>query len=71
MSVSRMVTTTLRHYGQGQPDRSRHWDSIRPVLMTAFAHEGARDFRDEAWLQKNFECSTMKRTEYCKDKDVV
>ena len=51
VSVSKMVTTTLRHFDQEerQPDGSRHWDSIRPVLMRAFAHEGAPDFSDKNW----------------------
>ena len=31
--------------------------------------DGARNFSDEAWLQKIFEGSTKKRIEYCKDKD--
>ena len=54
MSVSKMVTTLLRHYDQEerQPDGSRHWDSVRPVLMKAFAHERARDFDDGYWLRQ-------------------
>ena len=44
----------------------RDIDSITSVLMRKFAHEEARDFRDEEWLQKIFE-GTKKRTEYCKD----
>ena len=48
VSVSKMVTTMLRHYDQEerQPDGSRHWDSIKPLLMKACAHQGARDFDD-------------------------
>ena len=51
VSVSKMVRTMLRHYDQDerQRDGSRHWDSIKPVWMKAFAHEGARDF-DGYWL---------------------
>ena len=35
-----------RHFDQDerQTDGSRHWDSIKPVLLRAFAQEGARDF---------------------------
>ena len=51
VSVSKMVRTMLRHYDQDerQRDGSIHWDSIKPVWMKAFAHEGARDF-DGYWL---------------------
>ena len=46
VAVSKMVTRMLRHYDQDerQPDGSRHWDTIGPVLLRAFAQEGARDF---------------------------
>ena len=39
VSVSKLVTTMLRHYGQDerQRDASRHWDSIIPLLMKAYA----------------------------------
>ena len=49
MSVSKVVTTMLRHFDQEerQTDGSRHWDSIEPVSMRAFAHEGAQDFSDK------------------------
>ena len=47
-----MVTTMLRHFDQEerQPDGSRHRDSIKLVLMEAFAHEPARDF-DNVFLR--------------------
>ena len=63
----------LRHFDQEerQTDGSRHWDSIKSVLVRKFAYEGARDFSDEAWLQKIFEGSTKKTIEYCKDKDGI
>ena len=52
-SVSKMLTTMLRHFDQEerQIDGSRHWDSTDPVLMRAFAHEGARDFSDKNCLR--------------------
>ena len=55
-------TTVLRHFDQEerQPDGSRNWDLIKPVLMRKFVCEGARDFGDEAWLQKIFEGNTKK-----------
>ena len=48
VSVFGLATTMLRHYDQDerQRDGSRHWDSMKPVLMKAFAHKGARDFDD-------------------------
>ena len=43
------VTTMLRHFDQDErkSDGSRHWESIKSVLVRKFAYEGARDFSDE------------------------
>ena len=73
VSISKTVTTMLRHFDQDEreSDGSRHWESIKSVLVRKFAHEGARDFSDEAWLQKIFEGSTKKRIEYCRDTDGI
>ena len=64
MSISKTVTTMLRHFDQEerQTDGSRHWDSIKLVLERKFAREGARDSSDEAWLQKFF-CRAVQRRE--------
>ena len=58
----------LRHYDQDerQPQCSMHWDTFRPVLLKAFAQEGARDF-DKFWLCLVHESSKKKRLEYCLD----
>ena len=42
----------LRHYDQDerQTDGSRLWDTIRPILMKAFAQEEALDLDDGYWL---------------------
>ena len=73
VSISKKVTTMLRHFDQDerQTDGSGHWDSVKSALVRKFACEGARDFSDEAWLQKIFEGSTKKSIEYCKDKDGI
>ena len=57
----------LRHYDQeeGQTDGSRHWDTMSPTLVRAFAREEARDFDDEYWLMLIHEGSNKMRTEYC------
>ena len=70
VSFSKTVTTMLRHYDQDEreSDESRHWESIQSVFVRKVAHEGARDFSDEAWLQKTFEASTKKIIEYCTNK---
>ena len=48
VSVSKMVTTMFRHFAkERQTDGSR--PSIKPVLMRAFAREGAEDFSDKKW----------------------
>ena len=52
-----------------QSDGSRHWDSIKPVLMKAFAHKGARYFDDGYWLRRIHDGSTETRLEHCHDKD--
>ena len=54
--ISMKVTTMLRHNDQEerQTDGSRFWGSITSVFVRKFAHEGARDFDDEAWLQMIF-----------------
>ena len=69
--ISMKVTTMLRQYDQEErhTDGSRYWDSITSVLVRKFAHEGARDFDDEKWLQMIFEGSSNKRIEYCKNRD--
>ena len=71
VSVSKMVTTMQRHFHQEerQTDGSRHWDSIEPVLMRAFADQGARDFDDGFWLRMIHDGGTKKLLEYCQDED--
>ena len=61
----------FRHYDQDERQRggSRHWDSIKPVLMRAFAHQGARDFDDGFWSRLIHDGSTKKWLEYCQDED--
>ena len=68
MSISKMVTTMLRHCDQEerQPD-----DSMKPVLMKTFAHKGARDFDDGYWLRLIHDGKTKKRLEYCQDNDAI
>ena len=63
----------LRHFDQEerQTDGSRHWDSIKSVLMRKFALEGGRDFSDKAWLQMILKGSTIERIEYCNDEDEI
>ena len=41
-----MVTKLVRHFDQDerQTDAVVHWDSIRPVLLRAFADKGAHEF---------------------------
>ena len=68
VAASKMVTTMLRDYDQDerQTDGSRHWDTIRRVLLKAFA-QGARDFDEAFWFHIIHEGSNRKRLEYCKD----
>ena len=50
-AVSKLVTKIVRHYDEDerQPDGSLRWDTLRPVLLRAFAQQGARDF-SENWV---------------------
>ena len=64
-AVSKMVTKILRHYDQDEdkPMVQDIWDTIRPVLMQAFAPEGARDFVEGYWFFLIHEGSNKKRIE--------
>ena len=66
--ISKTVTTMLRHFDQDEreSDGSRHWEGIESVLLRKFERDGVQDVNDEVWLQKIFEGSSKKRTEYCK-----
>ena len=68
-AVSKMVTRVVRHYDQGerQPDAALHWDTMRPVLLKAFAKWGARDFKDKRLLRLVHHGSSKTRFEYCED----
>ena len=70
MSVCKFATTMLRHYDQDerQRDGSRHWDSVKPVLMKTFSYKGGRDLDDGYWIRLTHEGSTKKRLEHCQDK---
>ena len=66
-AVSKMVTRMVRHYDQDerQPDAAVQWETIRPVLLKAFAKQGARDFSDKIWLPLVYQGSS--RFQYCED----
>ena len=48
-AVSKMVTRLVRQYDQDerQSDAAIHWNTMRLVLLKAFAKQGARDFSDK------------------------
>ena len=54
-AVSKIVTRVVRRYDQDekQPDAALHWETIRPLLLKAFAKHGARDFSEKHWLRLN------------------
>ena len=66
-----MVTRLMRHYDQEerQSDAAIHWDTIRPILLKAFANKGAQGFSDEDWLQFIHQGGSKTGFEYCKDSE--
>ena len=68
-AVSKMVTRLVRHYDQDeiQPDAALHWETIRPVLLKAFANHGARDFSGKHWLRQIHQGSSKTKFEPCED----
>ena len=69
IAVSKMVSRMVRHYDQDerQTVASLHWDTLRLVLLKAFAKHGARDFLDEQWLRLIHEGSSKTRFECRED----
>ena len=67
--VTKMVIIVVRHYEQDErhSDAARHWDTIKPVLLNAFAKHRARDFSEKHWLRQFHEGSSKTRFEYCED----
>ena len=57
----------VRHYDQDErhSDGSMNWDTIRSVLLKAFARHGARKFSEKYWLYLIHEGSSKARIEYC------
>ena len=72
VQVSKMVTRLARHYDQDerQSDAAVHWDTMRSVLLKAFAKHGARDFSEKLWLRLIHEGSSKTRVEYCEDSKI-
>ena len=64
-----MVTRMVNHYDQDErpSDAALHRDTIRPVLLKAFAEHGAREFSEKHWLRPIREGSSKTRVEYCED----
>ena len=52
-AISKTVAKLVRHFDQDerQTDAAVHWDSIRPVLLKAFADMGASEFSEQEWIQ--------------------
>ena len=67
--ISKMVTRLARHYDQGerQSDAAIHWDTIRSVLLKAFANKGAQGFSDKDLLRLVHQGSRKTRFEQCED----
>ena len=69
IQVSKMVTKMVRHHGQDEleQDGSYHWDTVRSVLLKAFATNEAEAFSDNYWIHLIHEGSSKRRVEYCVD----
>ena len=59
----------VRHFDQDdrQTDAAVHWESIRPVLLKAFADKGAHEFSEQEWIQLFHQGSKKVRFEYCEN----
>ena len=68
VAVSKMVTRMVRHYDQDerQSDAALHWDTMRQVLLKAFAKHGAQNFSEKHWFRL-CEGSRKTRVECCED----
>ena len=58
---------SLRPKMNDNPDAALHWDTMRPVLLKAFAKHGVQDFSEKHWLRLVHEGSSKTRFEYCED----
>ena len=67
--LSKLVTKIIRHHDQDEreQDGSYHWDTVRSVLLKAFAQRGAGEFSDNQWIHLIHEGSSKKRVEYFLD----
>ena len=70
-AVSKMVTRMVRHYDQDdrQPDAALQWDTIRPVLLKAFAKHGEHEISQKT-LASTYSSRKQQdeaRFEYCED----
>ena len=54
-----------------QPDAALRWDTIRLVLLRAFAKHGAQDFSEKHWLRLIHQGSSKTRFEYCEDFQIL
>ena len=69
IQVSNMVTKMVRRDDQDErgQDGSYHCDTVRSVLLKAFARNGAETFSDNHWIHLIHEGSSERRVEYCVD----
>ena len=69
IQITKMVTKMVRHHDQyeREQDGSYHWDTVRSVLLMAFARYGAQIFSEDHWIRLIHEGRSKKRFEYCVD----
>ena len=67
--VSNMVTKMVRHHDRDERelDGLHHCDTVKAVLLMAFARYGAQKFPEGHLIRLIHEGSSMKRIEYCVD----
>ena len=58
--VYKMVTKMIRHHDQD--DGSYHWDTVRSVLLKAFAQNGTGEISDNQWIHLIHEGSSKKKS---------
>ena len=57
MSISKTVTTMLRHFDQDERESDRDIGRQTKSMLLRFERDGVQDFNDEVWLQRSLKAA--------------